>query len=442
MKLPGAYIGWYLLQQDPQYCKLMSLFHHNSTVQPWHWEDGPNTRGTWDIISSCLITLGLCLWTALHLNIPDHGSISVQKWRKFGWLLTGLLAPEMIVYMALEQRRAAMRLTEKVHAAFGVQKQASKWQKLLRWLRLDKYPAVPDNVAPSEQESDVTDRRHRWTHVHSFFALMGGFVFDTSGATPNFLLDGTTRLSIRPEGLHYIAENAPSLLPDISEEDIRDKSKADGLAKFLVCLQAIWFCTQCISRIAQGQVISFLELNTFAHAICTLLTYMLWWHKPLDIQSPSLMAGDEAWEMCALMYVTSNGENFLELLVSHTLFRDEFSLYSENGRETELSGGQRYGDRVIARWVDVFNGRHLVRLKEHQSQSRAILRWNPIPDYVDVSQLSMRVHSQSAEAVQVRKGDSVFGFQCMEVYTQADWSRAFPAWRGRWYNLPRWGDLC
>lgn len=410
------------------YHSTSTFFHHNSTVPPVHWQDGPNTRGTWDIISSCVITLCLCLWTALHLNIPEHHGTIIQRWRKLGWLLTGLLAPEMVVFTALEQRRAALRLTKEMQASFG-EKQASDWPKLLRCLRPKRSPPVSDDAVPSERELNITDRRHRWTHVHSFYALMGGFVFDTSSAPAKFLPLETTRLTVRFQGLRYIAKHAPSLVPDISEEDIRDKSKADSLAKVLVCLQAIWFCVQCIVRVAQDQDISFLELNTFAHAVCTLMTYALWWHKPLDIESPSLIVGDEAWEMCALMYVTSNGEIFLDRFISRYLFRRHFSPYSENWRETELSRGQKYGDRVIARWKDIFDGRHLVRLQEHQNQRRAILRWDPVPDSVDKSR---RSHSQPSEAVQVRKGDSIFGFRCMEVYTQADWCRAFPASKDRW----------
>ena len=101
---------------------------------------------------------------------------------------------------------------------------------------------------------------------------MGGFAFDTSSAPAKFLPKETNRLTISLDGLRYIAEYAPALIPDISEEYIRDKSKADGLAKVLVCLQAIWFCVQCIVRIAQSQEISFLEINTSAHAVCALLT--------------------------------------------------------------------------------------------------------------------------------------------------------------------------
>ena len=339
--------------------------------------------------------------------------------------------PEIVVFTALEQRRTALALTRAMRAHFG-EEQTSKWPKLLSWLRPKKDVPLSSDAAPSERASNISDRRHRWTDKHSFYALMGGFVFDTSSAPAKFLPNGTTRLTIRLEGLRYIAEHAPALIPDISEEYIRDKSKADGLAKVLVCLQAIWFCVQCVVRVAQKHDISFLEINTSAHAVCALLTYALWWHKPLDIESPSLLTGELAWEMCALMYVTTNGDNFWNSYVSRYIFRRHYSLLSENYLETELSRGQKFGDRVIARWTDLFNGRHLARLKEHMSQPRVILRWDLAPISADgnpglaLETLNIRNHSQTVEAVQVRKGDSIFGFRYMDVYTQADWCRAFP----------------
>lgn len=126
-----------------------------------------------------------------------------------------------------------------------------------------------------------------------------------SEAEPQFLPNGRTRLTIIPKGLAYLAETAPELLPDISEEFIRDKSNANGLAKLLVCLQALWFCMQCILRLAQGYAMSLLELNVFGHALCALLIYALWWEKPLDIEEPTLLSGEETWELCALMCMGS-----------------------------------------------------------------------------------------------------------------------------------------
>jgi hypothetical protein len=61
------------------------------------WHPEPDTRGTWSILSSCIITLGLAVWTAVHLNIPGHETSSFAKfWRKVQWVLLGLFAPELV----------------------------------------------------------------------------------------------------------------------------------------------------------------------------------------------------------------------------------------------------------------------------------------------------------------------------------------------------------
>ena len=81
--------------------------------------------------------------------------------------------------------------------------------------------------------------RHPWTITHSFYAIMGGFAFNTSDARPNFLRNSRSRVCINLRGLHVFAKEALDLMPDISEQEIKDKSKANSLAKFLVCLGGI-----------------------------------------------------------------------------------------------------------------------------------------------------------------------------------------------------------
>ena len=155
------------------------------------------------------------------------------------------------------------------------------------------------------RSTSLKKRRHPCTMNHSFYAIMGGFAFDTSDPEPNFLPNHRSRLCISVYGLSYIAKKAPELIPDIAEKQIRDKSKADSLAKFTVCLQALWFCVQCITRVSQRKAISLLELNIFAHAFCALLIYALWWHKPKDIEEPTLLQGQKEWEMCAFLCMNS-----------------------------------------------------------------------------------------------------------------------------------------
>lgn len=111
---------------------------------------------------------------------------------------------------------------------------------------------------------------------------------DFSDKALNFLLpDISGRATLSPLGLRFLAENVPEALPEISRRAIRDKSKASSFTKLVACLQVLWFCLQVVGRLAAGgSPISFLELNTFLHAICCVCTYLAWWQKPLDITEP------------------------------------------------------------------------------------------------------------------------------------------------------------
>jgi hypothetical protein len=56
----------------------------------------------------------LCVWTAVHLNLPEQKKEWVQKWRRLGWLLSALLpevAPEVVAWNAWEQCRIVKRMT-------------------------------------------------------------------------------------------------------------------------------------------------------------------------------------------------------------------------------------------------------------------------------------------------------------------------------------------
>ena len=65
-----------------------------------HWQPNPQTRGTFDILSTCMITMLLCVWTAVHLNVSLPGTVWGPRLRKVGWLVLALLAPEMVAYTA------------------------------------------------------------------------------------------------------------------------------------------------------------------------------------------------------------------------------------------------------------------------------------------------------------------------------------------------------
>ena len=112
------------------------------------------------------------------------------------------------------------------------------------------------------------------------------------------------RMTLTWAGIRLLMRREPHL-PQLCLEQIEDKAKANGLAKSFVWTRAIWFCLQCVTRIIQGLSISILELNVFCHALCALLIYILWWHKPLDIGEPTLIQGENIEEIFALMCMTS-----------------------------------------------------------------------------------------------------------------------------------------
>jgi hypothetical protein len=72
---------------------MASIYTNGTSFHTWKAE--PGTRGTFSILSTCLLTLILCVWTAVHLNIPEYGKAASQIRRKLGWLLISLLAPEL-----------------------------------------------------------------------------------------------------------------------------------------------------------------------------------------------------------------------------------------------------------------------------------------------------------------------------------------------------------
>jgi hypothetical protein len=213
------------------------------------WQPEPNGRGTFGLISSCVLTLVFCVWSALHLNVPPpKSSKSRQALEKTYWIVYGIFAPELVVATAASQYITA------------------------RWLK-------------REIEKDISHRRGKdqncsqeaWNMTQCFSAVMGGL-------TVNF---DEEQLTLSAEGIRLLS--FIGALPVIPASQIQDKSKADGLAKSVVCIQAVWMVAQVIARLVISLPVSLLEINTCGHVICALILYLLWWSKPFDILDPFVL---------------------------------------------------------------------------------------------------------------------------------------------------------
>ena len=82
---------------------------------------------------------------------------------------------------------------------------------------------------------------------------MGGIAFEMPENIPEskkFLPSHHREILFLDQNFIKLLSNSDhnDILPDLSEEEIRSKSKANGLAKSLVCIQALWFIAQCITR--------------------------------------------------------------------------------------------------------------------------------------------------------------------------------------------------
>ena len=95
---------------------VLPIFGHvNDSPQ---WQPDPAGRGTSGLLQQCIITIGLCVYSAINLNILPHRSTAADRFfAKFGWILLTLLVPEFIVYNAWSQRRKAQAIAASLNKA-------------------------------------------------------------------------------------------------------------------------------------------------------------------------------------------------------------------------------------------------------------------------------------------------------------------------------------
>ncbi len=210
------------------------------------WVDQPNQRGTIGIIWNCVMTLAICCWVMLHLNVPAKtDGLCCLMFRKARWLMLALLAPELVMLFACGQWASAKR-----------------------------------SVADMQQS-----HHEGWTMIHAFYADSGGFMLETADFVS---------FPITAKQVHYLVQKGYMSIPKITKEEIWDKSKADMFAKAIASFQAIWLVAQVIARGVQHLPVTLLELSTVALIMCTGATLFFWFWKPLNVDTPTTLVLDVA----------------------------------------------------------------------------------------------------------------------------------------------------
>ncbi|KAI1737550.1 hypothetical protein F4680DRAFT_460368 [Xylaria scruposa] len=199
----------------------------NQSSQPLPgWVSGPKTRGSIDIIFSCSLAILLCTWTSLCLNI---------LLRKLKWMLWGILVPQIVLSVSFAQYASARRSTR-------------------RFRELG---------------------HSHWTLRHSHFADMGGILLLPDSGIP-FVANSSQ--------VAFLVEKEYMECPNITAEEIWDKSKADFLTKSFTFLQASWFLFQLLGRAIVPLPITALEIFTGAIVFCSFGNFVYWLHKPNDVR--------------------------------------------------------------------------------------------------------------------------------------------------------------
>ncbi|KAG2073115.1 hypothetical protein BDR04DRAFT_1230080 [Suillus decipiens] len=239
------------------------------------------TRTLWSIVSSSVLTLFACVYTAIHANIPSpKDSPNDIILRRLGIMIMALIAPELIVAWAMRQWLSARQVTKQFN---GPQHHDVTYTlPALCFILIGKCVSFPSALAKwakisikvyfSEQSEDYT-----WTQTHSFFVLMGGYML---------YVDGEPYLTLRPDDIKKLTNEECIDLPKLTARQIHDRSKGNAISKGLVMLQVAWFVMQLTTRTIYHLETTQLEVGTLAFAVLNFLTYAVWWNKPLNVQCP------------------------------------------------------------------------------------------------------------------------------------------------------------
>ena len=102
----------------------------NDLTETVGWQSDPNGRGTFTLVSSCVFTLVICVYSAMHLNVPPRGESNIQfLTRNVRWALLGIFGPELVVFIAWKQYLSAKTIVKRAQKNIGGRESSGhRWQ--------------------------------------------------------------------------------------------------------------------------------------------------------------------------------------------------------------------------------------------------------------------------------------------------------------------------
>ncbi|KAL8991759.1 MAG: hypothetical protein Q9169_007676 [Polycauliona sp. 2 TL-2023] len=233
------------------------------------WTSQPDGRGTLDIIWTCSLTMGLCSWSIICINMPGlNESKWLVLWRKFALSALGIMCPEVLLSMG-----------------------ASQWVGARQCVKdFASLASEPCAVNDPESQTTTTSSPEKDTDREvidlpkAFYIDMGGFRVKPKG-TDSFPANGKDIYWLVKEG--YVKQPLFKRSTMIDE-----KNKVDPLLRIITIIQISYFMIGVIARWVQHLFVTTAELTTFSFVFCSILGAGFWWHKPCDVIAPEILEID------------------------------------------------------------------------------------------------------------------------------------------------------
>ena len=102
----------------------------------YNWEAEPKRRGTVGIISLCFSTMIICVWSTLHFDVPIRRyTVTRRFFLQMSWMIITLLAPEVLLCLAITERVQAGALVKKVLKFHPHLAKPGMFTRMYNWIR-------------------------------------------------------------------------------------------------------------------------------------------------------------------------------------------------------------------------------------------------------------------------------------------------------------------
>ncbi|KAN0076543.1 hypothetical protein V8E54_006685 [Elaphomyces granulatus] len=84
------------------------------------WISEPSGRGTASVLYTCLITIFLCVWSAMHINIPERNKSKTENFfYKVKIAVLAIIAPEFVFAIAFDSYLSIREALDELPASFS-----------------------------------------------------------------------------------------------------------------------------------------------------------------------------------------------------------------------------------------------------------------------------------------------------------------------------------